>query len=181
VLQALQVFANDSELPSLAQIKKIPMTKNPNFSAKNKSQFREYDIDMEEAWQAAAEKVERRTPYIKEWGDGVTTASTVEDTEKIWQQVKKKEKMRVESAASESVITSQKETNRNDNDNADTSTSINISKSPSRSRNFGILLYSNGKSSMEKLKENGTVVGTAALAFSLGAFVSRLLLGRGIR
>eukprot|EP00554_Chaetoceros_debilis_P000860 CAMPEP_0194096256 /NCGR_PEP_ID=MMETSP0149-20130528/57249_1 /TAXON_ID=122233 /ORGANISM="Chaetoceros debilis, Strain MM31A-1" /LENGTH=179 /DNA_ID=CAMNT_0038782225 /DNA_START=486 /DNA_END=1021 /DNA_ORIENTATION=- len=179
------------------------MTKNPNFSAKkknvdNKKEIvsevgdiifdvlmlemairREYDIDMEEAWQAAAEKVERRTPYIKEWGDGVTTASTVEDTEKIWQQVKKKEKMRVESAASESVITSQKETNRNDNDNADTSTSINISKSPSRSRNFGILLYSNGKSSMEKLKENGTVVGTAALAFTLGAFVSRLLLGRG--
>ena len=147
---------------------------------------------MEEAWQAAAQKVERRTPYIKEWGDGVTTASTVEDTEKIWQQVKKKEKMRVEAAAaaaaaasesSSSVITNnQIETNRNgEGDSANASTLNNISKSPRRSRNFGIQLYSNGKRSIEKIKENGTVVGTAALAFTLGAFVSRLMMGRGIR
>lgn len=155
------------------------------FSTKKHSESREYDINMEEAWQVAAEKVERRTPYIKEWGDGVTTASTVEDTERIWQQVKKKEKMAVETAASKSssVITDRKEISRNENENENsgTRTSNNISISPGRSRHFGIQVFSNGKRSIEKLKENGTVVGTAALAFTLGAFVSRMLLGRGIR
>lgn len=53
---------------------------------------KEYNFGCHEAWDAAATKVERRTPYMREWGDGITTAETVEEAETIWQNVKKKEK-----------------------------------------------------------------------------------------
>jgi NTP pyrophosphatase (non-canonical NTP hydrolase) len=53
---------------------------------------KQYDFGVNEAWDTVATKVERRTPYMKEWGDGVTSAETVEEAEAIWQNVKKKQK-----------------------------------------------------------------------------------------
>ena len=55
-------------------------------------------IDKEEeqqnvdAWLSACEKIERRTPYMKEWGDGISVATTVEEANVLWQAAKKKEK-----------------------------------------------------------------------------------------
>jgi len=53
---------------------------------------RDYGISIDEAWQVAAEKIERRTPYMKEWGDGISNAKSVEDAERIWKAVKEREK-----------------------------------------------------------------------------------------
>lgn len=53
---------------------------------------KQYDFGVNEAWDTVATKVERRTPYMREWGDGITSAETVEEAEAIWQNVKKKEK-----------------------------------------------------------------------------------------
>lgn len=53
---------------------------------------KEYGFGVHAAWDAAATKVERRTPYMSEWGDGITFAETVEEAEAIWQNVKQKEK-----------------------------------------------------------------------------------------
>jgi hypothetical protein len=54
--------------------------------------FRDYNLGENAAWDAASEKVERRTPYMKEWGDGKSVANTSEEAEELWQAVKRKEK-----------------------------------------------------------------------------------------
>mmetsp|Transcript_4277 Transcript_4277/g.5555 ORF Transcript_4277/g.5555 Transcript_4277/m.5555 type:complete len:386 (-) Transcript_4277:41-1198(-) len=53
---------------------------------------REYDLEQDTTWNTASEKVERRTPYMKEWGDGVSIATTAEEAEVIWKKVKDQEK-----------------------------------------------------------------------------------------
>ena len=55
------------------------------------SPFREYNLDNNSTWDAANEKIERRTPYMKEWGDGKSIATTSEEATDIWLQVKAKE------------------------------------------------------------------------------------------
>mmetsp|Transcript_17734 Transcript_17734/g.35402 ORF Transcript_17734/g.35402 Transcript_17734/m.35402 type:complete len:266 (-) Transcript_17734:421-1218(-) len=53
---------------------------------------RDYDLsDLPPAWQVAAEKVERRTPYMAEWGDGGVTADTAEEAERLWRAAKRRE------------------------------------------------------------------------------------------
>ena len=52
---------------------------------------REYNFGINDAWDTAAKKVERRTPYMKEWGDG-SIAKNSEEAEALWQEVKRKEK-----------------------------------------------------------------------------------------
>lgn len=52
---------------------------------------REYNFGINDAWDTAAKKVERRTPYMKDWGDG-SIAKNSEEAEKLWQEVKRKEK-----------------------------------------------------------------------------------------
>jgi len=42
-------------------------------------------------WDSAWKKIERRTPYISEWGDGKSVAHTAEEAQDIWQKVKKEE------------------------------------------------------------------------------------------
>lgn len=53
---------------------------------------KEMNFGVNEAWEAAARKVERRTPYMKPWGDGSILAETMEEAEAIWKSVKRKEK-----------------------------------------------------------------------------------------
>ena len=48
--------------------------------------------EEDDAWLSACEKIERRTPYMKEWGDGKSVATTVEEANILWQAAKKKEK-----------------------------------------------------------------------------------------
>lgn len=43
-------------------------------------------------WRAAAEKVKRRTPYMKEWWDGSSVATTKEEALTCWMLAKRKEK-----------------------------------------------------------------------------------------
>ena len=45
-------------------------------------------------------KVERRTPYMKSWGDG-RNAETMEEAERIWQEVKRMEKKEEETVRAE--------------------------------------------------------------------------------
>jgi len=53
---------------------------------------RDYNLsDLPPAWQVAAEKVERRTPYMAEWGDGGITADTAEEAERLWRAAKRRE------------------------------------------------------------------------------------------
>ena len=52
---------------------------------------REYNIDADSTWNAANEKIERRTPYMKEWGDDKSIANTSEEATAIWLQVKSNE------------------------------------------------------------------------------------------
>mmetsp|Transcript_1983 Transcript_1983/g.2447 ORF Transcript_1983/g.2447 Transcript_1983/m.2447 type:complete len:115 (+) Transcript_1983:2-346(+) len=52
---------------------------------------RTFQFPKDKAWQMAAEKVERRTPYMKEWGDGVSVARTSEEAEVLWQAAKANE------------------------------------------------------------------------------------------
>jgi len=54
---------------------------------------RDYGLGINSAWDAASSKVERRTPYMTQWGDGKSIATTVEDAERIWQDVKQQEKL----------------------------------------------------------------------------------------
>jgi hypothetical protein len=61
-------------------------------SSNNPFGCREYEFGIDEAWQVASEKVERRTPYMQEWGNGVSVAKNSEEAEKIWQTVKTQEK-----------------------------------------------------------------------------------------
>ncbi|GMI37727.1 hypothetical protein TrCOL_g11995 [Triparma columacea] len=49
---------------------------------------RSFSFPPSETFEVGCKKVERRTPYMKSWGDG-TKAETVEEAEKIWQQVKR--------------------------------------------------------------------------------------------
>lgn len=55
-----------------------------------------YEFSPQTAWETAANKVERRTPYMNAWGDGVSTARTPEECEAFWKAAKalepKKEK-----------------------------------------------------------------------------------------
>lgn len=53
---------------------------------------RAYRLDPEAPWRAAVAKVERRTPYMALWGDGVAKAATIEEAEGHWQTAKRKEK-----------------------------------------------------------------------------------------
>mmetsp|Transcript_19951 Transcript_19951/g.41692 ORF Transcript_19951/g.41692 Transcript_19951/m.41692 type:complete len:261 (+) Transcript_19951:199-981(+) len=52
---------------------------------------RDFGFGRDEAFDIGCKKVERRTPYMKSWGDG-TVAETREDAETIWQTIKKIEK-----------------------------------------------------------------------------------------
>lgn len=52
---------------------------------------REYNFGIEEAWQIAAKKIERRTPYMTEWGDGLSVATNADDATAIWMAVKREE------------------------------------------------------------------------------------------
>ncbi len=54
--------------------------------------FRDYNLEDNCTWNTASEKIERRTPYMKEWGDGRHIATTAEEAEIIWQEVKVEEK-----------------------------------------------------------------------------------------
>ena len=56
------------------------------------SKLREYNLDKNAAWDTASEKIERRTPYIKSWGDGKSVAKTSEEATLIWKSVKNEEK-----------------------------------------------------------------------------------------
>lgn len=51
---------------------------------------REFEFSPSEPWQLMSEKVEKRTPYMKEWGDG-SEARTSEDAKRMWQIGKEKE------------------------------------------------------------------------------------------
>ena len=53
--------------------------------------LREYNLAENSTWDAANEKIERRTPYMKEWGDNKSIATTSEEATDIWLQVKAKE------------------------------------------------------------------------------------------
>eukprot|EP00035_Acanthoeca_spectabilis_P025102 m.456853 g.456853 ORF g.456853 m.456853 type:complete len:217 (-) comp21131_c0_seq1:335-985(-) len=53
---------------------------------------RAFEINPAVPWDAAAAKVEYRTPYMM-WGDGVTTATTVEETQALWTAAKAIEKV----------------------------------------------------------------------------------------
>ena len=61
-----------------------------------------FDAGDDAPWHVAALKVERRTPYMKEWGDGVSVAKTVEDTKRYWKAAKKQEKQQLAKIASKS-------------------------------------------------------------------------------
>ncbi len=64
---------------------------------------REYNLHEGSTYQTASEKVERRTPYMKEWGDGMTIAKTSKDADRIWQEVKKLEKKKAEKSMELSI------------------------------------------------------------------------------
>ncbi|GMH90952.1 hypothetical protein TrVE_jg13141 [Triparma verrucosa] len=53
---------------------------------------RDFGFDPAESWHAATAKVERRTPYMKEWGEKGVTAETSEEAEELWRAAKKEEK-----------------------------------------------------------------------------------------
>ena len=152
--------------------------------------FREYGIqDAEEViWQVAAEKVERRTPYVKEWGDGISIANTVADTERIWQQVKQNEKDLAANNNKAKVVDTAAANSSNN-----TTTTKNNGQSSSSLSTLESSNMSNGKrwprrqpssfSLVPRLlltKEHGTIIGTATLAFTLGMFVSRIMIKRGL-
>lgn len=59
---------------------------------------RAFGISPDAAWNTAARKVEGRTPYMV-WGDGVSTATTVEEAESHWRQAKRREKAAAAAAA----------------------------------------------------------------------------------
>ena len=160
---------------------------------------REYDIqyDAEELiWQVAAEKVERRTPYVKEWGDGISIANTIEDTERIWQQVKQREKEKLllkleEKAASAAASNSNNvaavaeaaaktDNNKSNNDGSSSSKMLVVPSSKYRIPNNGKKKLSSFSFVPQRFREHGTIVGTATLAFTLGMFVSRFMLKRGL-
>jgi hypothetical protein len=63
----------------------------------------DYGISIDDSWDAACEKVERRTPYMAEWGDGHSTANSVEEAKALWQAVKKKEKSEIKENESRSL------------------------------------------------------------------------------
>ena len=52
---------------------------------------RDFGFDPAESWQAATAKVERRTPYMKEWGEKGVSAETSEEAEELWRAAKKEE------------------------------------------------------------------------------------------
>jgi hypothetical protein len=53
---------------------------------------RERGIDTAAPWRAAANKVKTRTPYMPQWGDGISSASSAEEAFDHWQRVKQEEK-----------------------------------------------------------------------------------------
>ena len=150
--------------------------------------FREYGIgndnydDAEEViWQVAAEKVERRTPYVKEWGDGISVANTVEETEKIWQQVKKQEKEKKLEQAVVGAVASDSSNNISTNGKSSPSSSAPVSPCKYRTSNGTKRKLSSSFSLVgRRFKEHGTLIGTATMAFTLGMFVSRLMIKRGL-
>jgi len=52
---------------------------------------RDLDLNVSEAWEAACEKIERRTPYMSEWGKEGCVAKTAEEATKLWMYEKNKE------------------------------------------------------------------------------------------
>uniref|UniRef100_A0A7S4MV23 Uncharacterized protein n=1 Tax=Odontella aurita TaxID=265563 RepID=A0A7S4MV23_9STRA len=59
---------------------------------------REFGLGKFDAWEAASAKVERRTPYMKEWGDG-SIAETPQDATKLWEAAKMEEKRQIKDDA----------------------------------------------------------------------------------
>jgi len=52
---------------------------------------RAYGLTEEDAWEKACEKVERRTPYMMEWGNGKSIARNREEAIFLWNEVKGRE------------------------------------------------------------------------------------------
>jgi len=131
--------------------------------------YREYDIDIDEAWQVAAEKVERRTPYMKEWSDGTSMANNSQEAEAIWQAVKKKEK--AEKMAASTKLAGDGFDTAIDGDN------VNCARRDSLrcwKLNNGIV--------WSQLKRHGCLFGGASLGlggFALGVvFANKFMIGR---
>ena len=64
---------------------------------------RDYGLDPKLPWQAAAAKVEARTPYVALWGDGTATAANADEAMVHWKAAKSREKQ--ESAAAAATAT----------------------------------------------------------------------------
>lgn len=64
---------------------------------------REFNLKENAAYQTASEKVERRTPYMEEWGDGKTIARSSKEADEVWQNVKKVEKKSPEKSLERSI------------------------------------------------------------------------------
>ena len=83
---------------------------------------REYNIGPNAAWDAAITKIKRRTPYMKQWNNGLDiTASTVEDCEAIWKDIKAKEPKKEKLVSTASY-------RRSDHNQPDSNNGDNISK-----------------------------------------------------
>ena len=52
---------------------------------------RDLNLNVSEAWEVACEKIERRTPYMSEWGKEGCVAKTAEEATKLWMSEKSKE------------------------------------------------------------------------------------------
>jgi len=100
---------------------------------------REYEFGIDEAWQVASEKVERRTPYMQEWGNGISVAKNTEEAEEIWQSVKRQEK-------------------------ADRLTNVD-----SQVETLDLSIVRNGNAiALTHIKTHGNLLGSAILGFALG-------------
>mmetsp|Transcript_30808 Transcript_30808/g.35566 ORF Transcript_30808/g.35566 Transcript_30808/m.35566 type:complete len:229 (+) Transcript_30808:121-807(+) len=128
---------------------------------------REYGFDAEEAWQVASEKVERRTPYVREWGDGVTAPTTIEDTKKIWQEVKKREKDHLETK--KQVTENVKILEKDDESNKRTTQNLQMGSFKTINDVLVLAFRSNFVRSSTS---------TAALGFLFGVFITKLMMRR---
>ena len=52
---------------------------------------RDLNLNVSEAWEVACEKIERRTPYMSEWGKEGCVAKKAEEATKLWMSEKSKE------------------------------------------------------------------------------------------
>jgi hypothetical protein len=120
---------------------------------------REYNFGRDNAWQMAAEKVENRTPYMTEWGDG-SFAKTADDATAIWMAVKKAEKA-----------------GKDNNVDSEVKASLNGDRAHHLDRNFG-----SSEKSFEvwsNIKRHGSMFQGVVLGFALGVvFTNKLKIGR---